>query len=173
MCKFGKAATLTRLMSKVTVGASGCIEWQGLRNRDGYGTIRVWSGDRYVHRLVHRVMWEIVNGPIPEGEGVLHHCDNPPCLTPTCLFIGDQLTNMRDAVTKGRQAKGPALAASRRQLRGEDLPWAKLTEGQVRDIIRRLPAERGYALAREFGVSRSLISNIKLGKAWAHLQAPI
>lgn len=50
---------------------------------------------------------------------------------------------------------------------GADHPMAKLTDAEVADIRQRLATgEKGAHLAREFGVSRSMISRIKRGQAW-------
>lgn len=52
--------------------------------------------------------------------------------------------------------------------KGESHPMSKLTAMEVNEIRRRLDGgEKGAVLAREFGVSRGMVSNIKLGKAWA------
>lgn len=71
-----------------------CVEWAGLRFRDGYG--RVGS------KQAHRVAWEQTYGPIPEGLFVLHRCDNRPCVNPEHLFLGTNTDNMQDMVAKGR-----------------------------------------------------------------------
>jgi hypothetical protein len=36
---------------------------------------------------------------------VLHKCDNPPCTRPDHLFLGTDLENQRDAISKGRRPK--------------------------------------------------------------------
>ncbi len=58
--------------------------------------------------------------------------------------------------------------------RGEDNPQRKLTEEQVRDIRRRYhqdPEKRGVraTLAREYGVSHTLITFIVQRRMWKHL----
>ena len=58
----------------------GCWLWTGRAQR-GYGVWRTTRGRgrRTVHRA-HHFAWELVNGPVPDGLWVLHHCDNPPCI---------------------------------------------------------------------------------------------
>jgi len=85
---------------------NGCIEWTGCLDTGGYGQISV--NNRMV--LVHRLAWELANGPIPDGLSVLHHCDNPPCCEtePTegypegHLFLGTHAENNADRSAKGR-----------------------------------------------------------------------
>jgi hypothetical protein len=79
--------------------AAGCWEWIADRTAKGYGRKR-W-GSRVV--LAHRLSWELANGPIPAGLSVCHHCDNPPCVRPSHLFLGTARENVRDMVQKGRR----------------------------------------------------------------------
>jgi hypothetical protein len=66
---------------------------------------------------------------------------------------------MADMVAKGRQ----------RCLRGEQSGSAKLTEVQVRAIrLRLLDGEAQVSLAREYGVNKTAISKINLGRRWRH-----
>lgn len=71
-----------------------CWLWTGRRDKNGYGKVGA--------ALSHRVFWELHNGHIPDGLYVLHHCDNPPCIRPTHLFLGTQADNVRDMAAKGR-----------------------------------------------------------------------
>lgn len=87
-----------RFWAKVEKGPD-CWEWKAFRNK-GYGKF-TYNGRMY---LAHRLSWILTNGPIPDGLGVLHSCDNPPCVNPDHLFLGTQLDNMRDASNKGRCA---------------------------------------------------------------------
>lgn len=75
-----------------------CIEWQGGRDRDGYGTT-LYQGKK---QRAHRVAWQRIHGPIPDGLNVLHKCDNPPCVNVGHLFLGTQRRNVEDMMAKGR-----------------------------------------------------------------------
>ena len=85
---------------------SGCREWTGVVNRDGYGVI-------HNHRdgLAHRMVWKNAHGPIPAGMLVMHLCDNPRCLSLGHLKLGTQVENQADKVAKNRQAKGAKAGA--------------------------------------------------------------
>lgn len=50
----------------------------------------------------HRAAFIVFNGQIPKGMCVLHRCDNRPCINPQHLFIGTQLDNVADMISKGR-----------------------------------------------------------------------
>lgn len=78
--------------------SEGCWLWQGRKNAKGYGQIYRKGKDR----LVHRVMFESVNGPLLSGQLVCHRCDVPGCANPNHLFAGSYTDNNRDSVNKGR-----------------------------------------------------------------------
>jgi len=78
---------------------SNCLEWIGDRVIGGYG--RFWyKGDSL---RTHRFIYTKLIGPIPDGMGVLHTCDNPCCVNITHLFLGTPLDNTRDMDRKGRR----------------------------------------------------------------------
>jgi hypothetical protein len=65
------------------------------------------------HRvLAYRFSFEEAYGPIPVGAFVCHHCDNPICVRPSHLFLGDQRANMLDASLKGRIVPGNSHGAA-------------------------------------------------------------
>jgi len=155
-----RAPIAERFWPKVQRGGSTeCWLWTVYRSRQGYGIFGL-PGREGGHALAHRVAWELVNGPIPDGFHVLHHCDNPPCVNPAHLFLGTDADNSHDKVVKGRAS----------HLRGEDSGMAKLTEQDVREI-RRLSA-LGYEqrpLGRMFGVCKSAIGYIVRRETWKHV----
>lgn len=69
-----------RLWSKVD--ASGdCWEWIGGLTQTGYAKLKVNSKTRLGHRLV----WELLVGPIPDGLTLDHLCRNRACVNPDHL----------------------------------------------------------------------------------------
>ena len=115
--------------------------------------------ERKIH-LVHRLAWDLVHGPVPDGLCVLHKCDNPPCFNPDHLFLGTHADNIADKVAKGRQARGESAGGS------------KLTEGCVRSI-RKLYAAGGWTyarLGRLFEVHESSVRRILSNKTWRHVE---
>lgn len=102
-------------------------------DKNRYSIIR---GNGKNHR-VHRLMWELENGPIPEGLLLLHKCDFPPCCRPDHLTPGTQQDNMRDMIAKGRGADMKEVSKYRASNSGE-------RNGRVRhswEIVRAIRAE--------------------------------
>lgn len=73
-----------------------CIEWEGYRDKHGYG--RRYLNGRAV--AAHRAAWEAVNGPIPAGLVIDHLCRNPPCINPEHLEPVTSAENTK----RGREA---------------------------------------------------------------------
>lgn len=79
-----------QILRRIEVTDSGCWEWPGARLPSGYGSVR-FDGRA---RVVHRVIWEHVNGPIPEGLQIDHLCRNRACCNPDHLEAVSQRTNL-------------------------------------------------------------------------------
>lgn len=136
-----------------------CWEWQGSNTKSGYGRVWVDTG----HIYAHRVSWELTHGISPRGH-VLHRCDNPICVRPEHLFVGSDLDNVRDAISKGRfKFLDPR--------KGTEHHNAKITDKQVREI--RQLRNQGIscrAVGAMFNISGTMVSNIANRKNWAHVE---
>ena len=62
---------------------SGCWLWIGYVGTNGYGVICRTSGPQYVHRIVY----ELLFGPLPEGLHLHHTCETRSCCNPRHLEI--------------------------------------------------------------------------------------
>jgi len=144
-----------RFWSKVDTGSSDeCWEWQAHTHEKGYGQFKLDGQMRWAHRVAR----ELCGGPIPDDYYVLHECDNPACVNPNHLYVGDQQDNMDDMVERGRSNEG------------EEHQNSKLTEDDVKEMLDKADDETNTALADEYGVHRSTVSEIVNGKRWSHLQ---
>jgi len=92
----------------VTDPATGCVNWTGALQSQGYGLFSF----RGRMMLAHRAAYEAANGPIPDGLLLMHACDNPRCCNPAHLTPGTDQDNKADCVAKGRQSKGEAHSAA-------------------------------------------------------------
>jgi len=149
-----------RFWRKVRRGQD-CWEWQGYRISDGYGR---WAADyerggKAIRVLAHRYSFELANGPIPDGAVIRHACDNPPCVNPTHLSLGDAAANVRDRDERGR-----------RMVKGERHPRAVLTDAIVLGIrARHATGESFAAIAASLGVKQTTVRAACTGQNWGHL----
>ena len=118
----------------------------GTRDKRGYGRISV----NYKRLPASRWVYMELYGPIPEGMGVLHSCDNPPCVRPSHLWLGTQKDNLRDMRGKGR-AGHPS----------------KLGIPEVTVILRLAAIGTPFeAIEREMGMSPRHLKRIISGSRW-------
>lgn len=78
-----KADLSVRIERKIERADSGCWEWRGARCGTGYGNLNV-NGRM---RQAHRVVYEMVRGPIPDGLHLDHLCRNRGCVNPDHLDL--------------------------------------------------------------------------------------
>jgi hypothetical protein len=69
-----------------------CWEWFAAKDSDGYGIFRVNKKDYKAHRISYCVFNNISNTPFD----ILHECNNPSCVNPHHLKLGDTYNNMQD-----------------------------------------------------------------------------
>lgn len=84
--------------ARLTAGHGGCIEWNGVRNEQGYGRFHAphfLGASKSV--AAHRLAWQLFRGPIPDGMYVCHSCNNKPCCNPDHLYLATHRQNVIDA----------------------------------------------------------------------------
>jgi hypothetical protein len=146
-----RAATPGRITAfwRLIARGPGCWLWLGTRMDTGYGRFSLFGDETPAHRL----SWTLFRGPIPDGLGVLHRCDNRLCVNPTHLFLGTAADNAADMVAKGRH-----------------VGYRKVTEQDVVSIrARRAAGARNRDLAREYRVTDDAISAIARRVTWPHV----
>lgn len=141
-----------------------CWVWTGTKTRAGYGQIKWPKGDPRGTDYTHRVSYQLHYGVHLDrarkcGVLVLHKCDNPSCIRPDHLFLGDDKTNNADMHRKGRHRTGDQ--------KGVKNPGHKLTDDEVRAIRAFKGSSR--AAAKAFGISDSWAWSIKAREAWPHI----
>lgn len=126
-----------------------CWEWTACRDKDGYGFFRHEGKNLKAHRFV----LELTGRCVDRKAYVCHTCDNPSCVNPAHLWIGDNSANQIDASRKGRHAH------------------QRLSAADVTEIRRRRAAgETASSLARAFSLSGGgYVQNIVVGRKWAHV----
>lgn len=137
---------------------TGCHLWTGSLNDKLRPTASVGGSFGNAFRL----LWEGVNGPIPDGLYLCHRCDNPSCINLDHGFLGTPADNARDCANKGRQ-----------WLQNRDgfaNPNAKITPDLLayfRSVhVPRHPRFGLRALSREHGIGRNMIAAALAGRSF-------
>lgn len=154
-----------RILSKFKPGSVlECWEWTAYKNRKGYGTV---YNDGSV-TLAHRLIYTLVIGPIPDGKLACHKCDNPGCVNPFHIFIGDNLMNNLDMVLKGRYNRARNMTYNKFR-RGENHTNAKLTDTDIR-LIRKDKETMTYEeLSLKHHIAQGHLHRIVNGQSWRHI----
>ena len=122
----------------------------------GYRRVGAWVNGKCVNCQAHRVVWEAVNGEIPDGLFINHingvKTDN--------RIKNLELVTMSE---NNRHAYRTGLASNK----GERHSQARLTWAKVAEIRRRFAAgESKPRLAAEFGIVPKHVQHIVNGKCW-------
>lgn len=133
-----------------------CVTWPW-SSRTDYAHIHVGKGQPKIG--AHVWVYEQINGPLPISQakdgrkvGVLHRCDNPPCVRPSHLFSGEARENLADAARKGRMNRHKRLGLQESQMVA------------IRSLLAQGVAQ--VVVAEAFGISQQTVSRIKRGTLW-------
>lgn len=140
------------IKERIAINNNGCWIWQGFKDRDGYGRMRLRGAERFVHRI----SYEAWVAPLEDGKVIMHMCDTPACCNPDHLRQGTRADNNADCAAKGRKPKGSKNGN------------ARLTEYQVLKI--REWYSQGMSqeeLSKIFNISRVQIRKIINYQNWS------
>lgn len=128
-------------------------------NKDGYAEVNLLlAPNKQRVRRVHRLVLEAFVGACPPGMETRHLNGNRLDNRLINLRWGTPSENCRDRREHGVwQARGA---------QGASHPRAKLTDADVRSIVARAAKVSRAKLAKEYGVSPSVVSRIVNGRAW-------
>lgn len=133
-----------RFWNQVTVishsNSDQCWLWKGAKMPNGYGIFGHAPGKTCLaHRYAASLCGDIAD------KVVMHRCDNPSCVRPDHLEIGDQSMNQRDMYVKARDNN-------------------KLNAASVKDIRSRRVSRREYAAL--YGVSVFTVGQVQRRETW-------
>jgi hypothetical protein len=139
--------------------------WQQMACRidgNGYVSVPLSRLGKQKVRLLHRVVWEAFNGPIPHKIEINHI---------NGIKIDNKLKNLEPVTRQENMKHGfRELGFSRNRTKGAIHPKAKLWEEDVKKILElRAAGIRRHAVAGQFNVSDVAIRLIEKGDNWRHL----
>lgn len=97
-------------------GASGCWNWTHTLRPDGYGLVSIGGPGERRQQRVHRVVYKLAVGPIPDRWVVDHLCRNRRCVNPEHLEAVEHRTNTLRGVSPA-----PSKAAQTHCIHGHEL----------------------------------------------------
>ena len=127
-------------------------------SKDGYKLVSLTRpSEKSKTTQVHRLVCAAFHGPAPDGAECCHAND-----------VRDD--NRAKNLSWGTRQSNAVEMASRHRIKGAKHPRAKLTAFQV-FMLREMPGYRGIYrdITASFGISRSVLNNIRSGNNWAWL----
>jgi hypothetical protein len=132
---------------------TGCWNWQGARNSDGYGNTTIDNKSVGAHRAAYMAF----KGEIPKGMSICHKCDNPACCNPDHLFLGTHTDNIRDMHVKGRA----------NICHGEKCGQSKISRKDAVSIyVSQFLGIPTKELSKKYGIVRDYVRYIQRKKSW-------
>lgn len=122
-----------RFWARVDIGdgEENCWLWTGATTDSRYGIVSV---NRQLIRA-HRLSYLIVHGSIVASKYCLHRCDEPRCVNPRHLTLGNARDNVRDMVQKGRGSNRKLNADIVRAIRAQHAAGVSFRELAIRHSV--------------------------------------
>jgi len=142
---------------------SGTLILKPQPNSKGYLRVNLHKNGVITRKFVHRLVAQHFI-PNPALKPQVNHKDGNK--------KNNHFSNLEWMTNSENQLHGRKMGLIA-DLKGEEVPSAKLTEENVRWIKTNCGKGRGYgykALAKKFGVSHTTIRNIMIGKKWSHVE---
>lgn len=154
--------------AKTKMMPNGCLEWQGVLNKCGYGIMSyTWPSGKRRSSLAHRVAWHLAYGVEPD-LCLLHSCDNPKCCLVDHLRIGTRADNVADMVARKRHSAHDKNSGFASWMHGERHHSSRFTNEQA--IAIRKEYSTGdvtqRSLAHKYGVSYMTMSRLLNGQSY-------
>lgn len=132
------------------------------RNRDGYLSVLLFDGHGgYRPARVHTLVAEAFLGPRPTPKHEVNHIDG--------IKANNHADNF-EWVTRSQNMRHARDVLGRKPVHGEANGHAKVTEVEVREILRRRAAgELLRVIAADFGIHLATVGKIVTGRTWAWL----
>lgn len=144
------------LLRRIKKDKNGCWIWQGCKDKQGYGKIKVLN-----YYLAHRLMWYLTYGNIPARYCVCHKCDVTSCINPEHLFLGTVYDNTHDCIEKGKMNR----------CIGSNKPNTNLTDDLVKKIIKmKKDGYRCIDIEKSTGATKNQIQAIVHNRTWKHIE---
>lgn len=126
-------------------------------NADGYYVVNLFSGGKYYHKRVNRLVAEAYI-PNPNNLPVVHHKDD------------DRKNNSVDNLEWCTEFQNNRYKVERnRHSFGTSHGMAELTEESVVEIYKRLLDGADLSICKDYGVSERTVSRIKSKQSWKYL----
>ncbi len=130
-------------------------------NRKGYLQVALFSSGMQNTRPVHQLVAEAFLGPRPTPKHQVNHKDGIKSNNRDCNL---------EWVTQSENQRHRFDVLKHHALHGEACGPSKRTEAEVREILRRRAAgETCKAIAADYGMDKSSVSDIARGKTWGWL----
>lgn len=143
-----------RILAKVEKNYhTGCWEWIGARNRNGYGMV-YFHGRR---RQAYHVTWELHHQrALPAGKEIDHLCSNPRCVNPLHL---EPVTH-RENLLRGNTTAARRSRQTHCKRGHEFTPQNTYISKRNERVCRKCRADRQFAKAHGLDFESYVLSNL-------------